>query len=66
MGIYVDWGREINIYSVLQHIKKQRHHFASKSLSSQSYGFSSTCKNVRTGPLRRLCTKELKVLNYDA
>ena len=25
-----------------QHIKKQRHHFASKSLSSQSYGFSSS------------------------
>ena len=25
-----------------QHIKKQRHHFASKSLYSQSYGFSSS------------------------
>ena len=25
-----------------QHIKKQRHYFANKSLSSQSYGFSST------------------------
>ena len=25
-----------------QHIKKQRHHFASKGLSSQSYGFSSS------------------------
>ena len=25
-----------------QHIKKQRHHFANKSLSSQSYGFSSS------------------------
>ena len=24
-----------------QHIKKQRHHFANKSLYSQSYGFSS-------------------------
>ena len=24
-----------------QHIKKQRHYFANKSLSSQSYGFSS-------------------------
>ena len=24
-----------------QHIKKQRHHFSSKSLSSQSYDFSS-------------------------
>ena len=25
-----------------QHIKKQRHHFADKDLSSQSYGFSSS------------------------
>ena len=25
-----------------QHIKKQRHYFANKSLSSQSYGFSSS------------------------
>ena len=25
-----------------EHIKKQRHHFADKSLSSQSYGFSSS------------------------
>ena len=25
-----------------QHIKKQRHHFASKGPSSQSYGFSSS------------------------
>ena len=25
-----------------QHIKKQRHHFASKGLHSQSYGFSSS------------------------
>ena len=24
-----------------QHIKKQRHYFANKDLSSQSYGFSS-------------------------
>ena len=26
-----------------QHIKKQRHYFANKALSSQSYGFSSSC-----------------------
>ena len=25
------------------HIKKQRHYFANKGLSSQSYGFSSSC-----------------------
>ena len=36
-----------------QHIKKQRHYFANKSLSSQSYGFSSShvwmCMDVRVG-----------------
>ena len=36
-----------NIYYVLgdkprQHVKKQRHNFADKGPSSQSYGFSST------------------------
>ena len=29
-------------YQPRQHIKKQRHYFASKDLSSQSYGFSSS------------------------
>ena len=33
-----------------QHIKKQRHHFADKGLSSQGYGFSSSHMNVRVGP----------------
>ena len=28
--------------STQQHIKKQRHYFANKGLSSQSYGFSSS------------------------
>ena len=32
-----------------QHIKKQRHYFANKNLSSQSYGFSSS--HVRTWEL---------------
>ena len=31
-------------------IKKQRHHFANKSPSSQSYGFSSSRMDVRVGP----------------
>ena len=26
----------------IQHIKKQRHHFANKNLYSQSYGFSNS------------------------
>ena len=30
-----------------QHIKKQRHYFANKGLSSQSYGFSSSHMDVR-------------------
>ena len=31
------------------HTKKQRHHFANKIPSSQSYGFSSSCMGVRVG-----------------
>ena len=34
-----------------QHIKNQRHYFANKGPSSQSYGFfSSSCMDVRVGP----------------
>ena len=33
-----------------QHIKKQRHYFANKGPSSQSYGFSSTHMDMRVGP----------------
>ena len=34
-----------------QYIKKQRHHFAHKGPSGQSYGFSSSpCTDVRDGP----------------
>ena len=32
-----------------QHIKKQRHYFANKGLSSQGYSFSSACMDVRFG-----------------
>ena len=32
-----------------QHIKKQRHYFANKGLSSQSYGFSSSRVYVGVG-----------------
>ena len=36
-------GRKVmtNLDSILKHIKKQRHYFANKGLSSQGYGFSS-------------------------
>ena len=33
-----------------QCIKKQRHHFADKVLSSQNYGFSSGCVQMLVGP----------------
>ena len=34
-----------------QHIKRQRHHFANKGPSGQSYGFSSShvCTHARVG-----------------
>ena len=34
-----------------------------KGLSSQSSGFSSSRVNVRAGPERKLCAKELMLLN---
>ena len=37
-----------------QHIKKQRHYFANKDLSSQSYGFSSSGEGTGT-PLQYSC-----------
>ena len=43
-----------NLDSILkprQHIKKQRHHFADKGPSSQSYDFFQwSCMDVRVGP----------------
>ena len=42
---------EEKLYQPRQHIKKQRHYFAYKVPSSQSYGFSSkSCMVVRVGP----------------
>ena len=45
-----------------QHIKKQRHYFANKGLSSQGYGFSSS-HIWRVGLQRKLNAKELMLLN---
>ena len=42
-----------------QHIKKQKHYFANKGPSGQSYGFSSSHMHVRVGLYRELSTKEL-------
>ena len=41
-----------NVMTNLGHIKKQRHSFADKGPSSQSYGFSNShvCMDVRAGP----------------
>ena len=36
-----NWATELTDW-LRQHIKKQRHYFADKSLSSQGYGFSSS------------------------
>ena len=44
-----------------QHIKKQRHYFANKGLSNQTYDFSSM--DVKVEPERRLSTEELMLLN---
>ena len=36
------WSLEENYDQIRQHVKNQRHYFANKGLSSQSYGFSSS------------------------
>ena len=44
------------------HIKKQRHYFANKGLSSQSYGFSSS--HVWIWQIKKAEFEELVLLNY--
>ena len=39
---YMTTGKSSSFHKPRQHIKKQRHYFANKSLHSQSYGFSSS------------------------
>ena len=46
-----------------EHIKKQRHYFTNKGLSSQSWFFQWSCMDVRVGLLRKLSAKELMLLN---
>ena len=45
-----------------QHIQKQRHYFANKGPSSQSYILSSSCMDLRVEPERKLSAKELILL----
>ena len=47
-----------------QHIKKQRHHFANKGPSSQSYGFSSSHVWMWVLDHKEGQTEELMLLNY--
>ena len=46
-----------------QHIKKQRHYFADKGLSIQSYGFSSSHVWSESWTIKKLSAKELMLLN---
>ena len=46
------------------HIKKQRHYFANKGPSSQSYGFSSGHVWSESYTLKKVSTEELMLLNY--
>ena len=53
MGLAQSWTRlkQLSSSSSRQHIKKQRHYFVNKGLSSQGYGFSSGHGN----PLQYSC-----------
>ena len=46
-----------------QLIKKQRHYFANKGLSSQSYGFSMVMYGCESWTIKKLRTEELMLLN---
>ena len=46
-----------------QHIKKQRHCFANKGLSSQSHCFSGSHVWIRSGTIEKAETEELMLLN---
>ena len=66
MGLHCSLAKK-SCDNTKQCIKKQRHHFADKGPSSQSYDFSSSHgTNVRAGLQRRLSAKELMLSNCDA
>ena len=50
-----------NLDSVL---KKQRYHFADKSLYSQSYGFPVVMYQCESWIIKKLSVKELMLLNF--
>ena len=54
----------VNKYASWQHIKKQRHHFANKGPSSQSYGFSSS--HVPTMVLKKTLESPLDCMEIQS
>ena len=57
---------EEKLWPTLTDVKKQRHYFANKNLSSQSYGFSSGHVWIwELGCKKKLSTEELMLLNCD-
>ena len=62
-GRLAPWKKSYN--QPRQHIKK-RHHFADKSLYSQSYGFSSSHVHILELDHRGLSAKELMLSNCGA
>ena len=46
-----------------QHIKKQKHYFANRGPSSQSYGFPVVMYGYESWTIKKLSAKELMLLN---
>ena len=46
-----------------QHIKKQRHYFANKGLSSQGYGFSSVMDGYESWTVKKAECQRIDALN---
>ena len=46
-----------------QHIKKQRHYFANKGLSSQGYGFPVVMYGCDSWTVKKVSAEELMLLN---
>jgi len=44
-------------------VKKQRHYFANKGLSSQNYGFSSSHVWIESWNIKKLSAKEFMLLS---
>ena len=47
------------------HIKKLRHYFVNKGLSSQSYGFLVVMYGCESWTIKKLSAEELMLLNYS-